>query len=51
MALIVDYSSRDTGVKFTGDDDRETYSVLSGSGNDILTTDAGNDTIDGGAGN
>ena len=51
MALIVNYSTRDTGVRFTGDDDRETYSVLGGSGNDTLTTDAGNDTIDGGKGN
>lgn len=50
MATRVDYSSRDTAVIFAGQDDRESYSILGGTGNDTLSGNAGSDTIQGGKG-
>ena len=50
MATNVDYSSRDTAVIFTGQDDRESYSIKGGLGNDTLGGNAGSDTIQGGKG-
>ena len=50
MATNVDYSSRDTAVVFAGLDDRESYSIKGGTGNDTLGGNAGSDTIQGGKG-
>lgn len=47
----VNYSGENMGVIFFGPDNRQTYSIVGGSGGDTLGGNVGNDTIEGGKGN